>query len=505
MSKFFCGPESFTPDLAPIIGEAPELQNYFVAAGLNSVGILTGGGVGQLVANWIVNGTPDMDVTGFNIDRLHKYQANPEYRAHRVVESLGNVYKCHYPNKGMETGRGVKRSAVHDRLAAKGAYFKDVSGWEGADWFAPLGQTAQIEEYSWGRENWFPNWEAEHRACRESVVLIDMSFMSKFMVQGRDAGQVLNYISTGNVDDEAERITYTQWLSKNGKMEADVTVVKLEAERFLVVATDTMHRHVETWMKRNTPHDAHVVVTDVTSGMSQLNIQGPRSRELLQTLTSQDLSHEAFPFRTAREIDIGYARVICNRITYVGELGYELFIPTEQAVHVYDRIVGAGEDFGLVHAGLKALGSLRMEKGYRDYGHDMDNTDTLLEVGLGFTADLKKPGGFLGKDAVLAQKAEKKLRKRLVQVLVKDPEPLMFHGEIVLRDGKVVADVRAASYGHTLGGAVGLAMVEVEHGSFVDKAYLDSGVWEVDIAGTRYPAEVSLKPMYDPSNARIKM
>lgn len=504
MSKFFCGPESFTPDLAPIVGEAPELKNYFVAAGLNSIGILSGPGLGRLLSHWIINGKPDMDVTGINIDRLHKYQANQQYRAHRVVESLGMVYKCHYPSYSMQTARGVKRSPVHERLAARRAYFKDVSGWEGADWFAPAGVEPKIQQHSWGRQNWFPYWKAEHKACREGVVLVDMSFMSKFLVQGRDAGSALSWISVGNVDGDAGFITYTQWLNEDGKLEADVTVNKLGEDRFLVVATDTAHRHVESWLHAHIPRDAHCFVTDSTGAYAQLNVQGPKSRELMQALTTVDLSNEAFPFRCSREIDIGYARAICVRITYLGELGYELYIPAEQAAHVYDCIVATGEGLGLVHAGLKALNSLRMEKGYRDYGHDMDNTDTVLEAGLGFACDFKKPGGFLGRDAVLAQKAAGPLRRRLAQVMVMDPEPLMYHGEVVLRDGRPVADVRSAAYGHTLGGAVGLAMIESEDGSPVDKAYIDAGRWEVDIAGVRYPAKVSLRPLYDPSGARIK-
>ena len=312
IKKFFCGPESFTPDLRPIVGEAPELKNYFVAAGLNSIGILTGGGLGRVVANWIVNGDPGVDVTGINIDRLHKYQANPEYRRERTIESLGLVYKCHYPTMTPQTARGVKRSAVHDRLAAAGAYFRDVSGWEGADWYAPAGHEPKVEKLSWGRQNWFPWWEAEHRAAREGVILMDMSFMSKFLVQGRDAGRVLNHISANNVDGRPETITYTQWLNERGLLEADLTVTKLDEERFLVVVTDTMHRHAETWMRRHIPEDAHAFVTDVTSGYCQLNVQGPKSRALLQSLTSDDLSNSAFPFRTAREIAIGYARVLLD-------------------------------------------------------------------------------------------------------------------------------------------------------------------------------------------------
>ena len=498
---FFCGPESFTPDLQPVVGEAPELRNYFVAAGLNSIGILTGGGLGRVLAQWITTGRPDVDVTGFNIDRLHRYQTNPEYRATRTVESLGLVYQCHYPNRSMQTARGAKCSPLHERLAAQGAYFRDVSGWEGADWYRPAGVAPFDPPLTWHRPPWFPFWQAEHVAAREGVMLMDMSFMSRFLVQGDDAGRLLDHLSANRVDGTDATITYTQWLDDAGRLQADLTVTKLGAGRFWVVATDTAHRHVETLMRRHFGQQ-HAFVTDITSGYAQLNVQGPRSRELLQTLTSVELSNEAFPFRTAREIDLGFARVMCIRITYVGELGYELHIPAEQAVHVYDRLVAAGADFDLRHAGLKALGSLRMEKGYRDYGHDIDNTDGVLEAGLGFFVDLDKPGGFVGRDAVMAAKAAGPLARRLVQVLVTDPEPLMFHAEVVHRDGEPVGYVRAASYGHTLGGAVGLAMVEARQP--VTQAYLDEGVWEVDIAGRRYPAVTSIKPLYDPEMKRVR-
>ncbi len=499
--KFFCGPESFTADLQPVVGEAPEVRNYFVAAGLNSIGILTGGGLGRAMAHWIVDGRPDIDVTGFNIDRLHTYQATPEYRATRTVESLGTVYLCHYPTKSMQTARGAKTSAFHDRLVAQRAYFRDVSGWEGADWYAPEGREPVVEALSWGRQNWFPYWQEEHEAARSGVVVMDMSFMAKFRVQGRDAGRVLNRVSAADVDGDSGRITYTQWLNEAGRLEADLTVTKLAEDSFVVVASDTAHRHAETWLRRHIG-EAHAFVTDVTSGFAQLNVQGPRSRELLQSLTSVDLSNEAFPFRTAREIDLGFARALCVRITYIGELGYELYIPTEQATHVYDRLVAAGGAYGLRHAGLKALASLRMEKGYRDYGHDIDNTDSVLEAGLGFAVSLDKPGGFIGRDAVLNQKAEGPLRKRLVQLQVTDPEPMLFHAEPVLRDGVALGYVRAASYGFTLGGAVGLAMLQADEP--ITQAWLDAGSWEIDIAGRRWPALASLRPLYDPKNERIR-
>jgi 4-methylaminobutanoate oxidase (formaldehyde-forming) len=402
----------------------------------------------------------------------------------------------------LETARGAKRSPLHDRLIAAGAYFKDVSGWEAPDWYAPVGIEPRVDKHSFQRENWFPYWEAEHKAAREGVILMDMSFMCKFLVQGRDAGACLDYISANRVNGPTGQITYTQWLNKAGKLEADLTVTKLAEEKFFVVVTDTQLRHAEMWMKRHIPHDSHAFVTDVTSAYAQINLQGPRSRELLQSLTTVDMSNDAFPFRAAKEIEIGFARALCVRITYLGELGYELYIPAEQAVHVYDRLVAYGKDFGLRHAGLKALASLRMEKGYRDYGHDIDNTDNAFETGLGFAVALDKPGGFVGVEEAAKQKAAP-LTRRLVQVFVKDPSALMFHAEVVYREGRAVGYVRAASYGHTLGGAVGLAMIEGGHEP-VTPAWLQAGKWEVEIAGKRYPAVVSLKPLYDPEMKKIR-
>jgi 4-methylaminobutanoate oxidase (formaldehyde-forming) len=402
----------------------------------------------------------------------------------------------------MQTARGAKKAAFHDRLVARGAYFRDVSGWEGADWYAPPGTEPIVEKLSWGRQNWFPYWEAEHHAARNGVIAMDMSFMSKFLVQGRDAGPFLDRLSANSVNGDAGVITYTQWLNDGGTLEADLTVTKLDEDRFWVVASDTAHRHAETWMRRHIADDTHAFVTDVTSGYAQLNIQGPRSREVLQAVTDADMANDAFPFRTAREIAIGYARVLCIRITYLGELGYELYIPTEQATHVYDRLVEAGQAAGLRHAGLKALASLRMEKGYRDYGHDIDNTDSVLEAGLGFAVDLDKPGGFIGRDAVLAKKAEGPLTRRIVQILVQDPEPMLFHAEPVWRAGKPVGYVRAASYGFTVGGAVGLVMVEA--GEPLNQAYVEASDWEVEIAGRCYPVTASLRPLYDPKMLRVK-
>jgi 4-methylaminobutanoate oxidase (formaldehyde-forming) len=402
----------------------------------------------------------------------------------------------------MQTARGIKHSAVHGRLVAERACFRDVSGWEGADWFAPQGVEPLVERLSWGRQNWFPYWEAEHRAAREGVVLMDMSFMSKFAVQGRDAARLLERLSANNVTGEPGRITYTQWLNDAGRIEADLTVTRRGEDDFFVVASDSAHRHVETWLRRHVGAHENAFVTDVTSGYAQLNVQGPRSRELMALITHEEMSNEAFPFRTARDIDCGFARALCIRITYLGELGYELYVPTEQALYVYDRIVSAGRSVGLRHAGLKALSSLRMEKGYRDYGHDIDNTDCVLEAGLGFAVDLRHPAQFIGRRAVEAKKAAGPLTRRLVQILLKDPEPLLFHAEVVCRNGIPIGYLRAASYGFTLGGAVGLAMIDA--GEPLDQAYLDGATWDVEIAGRLHPATASLRPLYDPTMSRVK-
>ena len=505
LKKFFCGPESFTPDLRPVVGESPEVKNYFVAAGLNSIGILTGGGLGRAVAHWVMTGRPDVDVTGMHIDRLQPYQATPAYRRTRTVESLGLVYACHYPFKPMKTARDAKRSPLYERLAKQGAFFRDVSGWESADWFAGPGVTPDAGPMGWGRPSWWKQWEAEHRAVREGVALMDMSFMSKFRVEGRDAGRILNVLSANDVDAEAGRITYTQWLNEGGTLEADLTVTKLGDGQYWVVASDTAHRHVEARLKRALA-EHHGFACDVTGGYAQLNVQGPKSRALLQSVTSANLSNEAFPFRCAREIDIGFARVLCVRITYLGELGYELYIPTEQAVHVYDALVEAGAAFDVKHAGLKSLASLRMEKGYRDYGHDIDNTDDPVEVGLGFAVAWDKPGGFVGRDALLARRDARGGRaptRRLVCVLARDPEVMLFHAEVLRRDGVDVGYLRSASYGFTVGGAVGLAMVG-GGGEPVDAAWLAAGEWTVQVGNEIVPATVSLAPMYDPRGERIR-
>ena len=497
----FCGPESFTPDKLFMMGEAPGLKNYFVAAGLNSEGILLGGGVGLAMAHWIVDGLPQVDVTALNVDRTLPFQNTPRYLHDRIKEVLGLTYADHWPFRQKESARGLRKSPLHDRLADAGAFFSESMGWECPAWFAPEGVEPKIE-YAWERQNWFEYNAAEHKAAREGVVLMDLSLMSKFLVQGRDAEKVLNAVSAGNVSIPVGRCVYTPWVNERGTIEADLTITRLAEDTYRVVSSDVIHTHVHQWLKKHIPADAHAFVTDVTSGLAIINIQGPRSRELLSRLTQADVSNEAFPYLTMKEIDLGYALVQALRITYVGELGYELYVPVEFALYVYDALMEAGQDLDLKLAGLQALSSLRLEKAYRDYGHDLDNTDTPLEAGLGFTLDFEKPGGFIGKDALLKQKNEGPCPKRLVQFLIEDPEPLLYHGETIYRDGQRVGYLRSGGYGHTLGGAVGLGYVECPEG--VTAEYIAGGRFEIEIAGVKYPAQASLRPLYDPKNERVK-
>ncbi len=498
---FFNGPESFTPDDRYILGEAPQLGGYFVAAGFNSVGFASGGGAGRAVADWVVDGRPPMDLWEVDIRRFMPFQRNRRYLYERTTETLGLLYEMHWPFRQVETARGIRRSPLHDRLAARNACFGEVYGWERANWYAPAGVEPRYE-YSYGRQNWFPYSAEEHRAVREGVALFDQTSFGKILVQGRDAERVLNRICTADVAIPPGRIVYTQWCNERGGVEADVTVTRLDADRFLVVTTGTQTMRDLDWLRRSIPADARVTVTDVTSGETVIGIMGPRSRELLASMTDADMSNVAFPFGAAREIDLGFAFARAARTTYVGELGWELYIPTEFATHVYDAIVDAGGAFGLRHAGYHALNSLRMEKAYRHWGHDMSDEDSLLEAGLGFTAAWDKPGGFVGREALLAQR-EAGVARRLAVVTLADPEPLMYHNEPLWRDGALVGRITSAMFGHTVGRSIGLGYVRRGDGP-VTADWIAAGSWEVEVAGERLAAGASLRAPYDPTNARIR-
>ncbi|WP_372612511.1 FAD-dependent oxidoreductase [Aquicoccus sp.] len=502
--KFFCGPESFTPDLAPLVGEAPGLRNCWVAAGMNSLGILYGPGIGKMLAHWIVDGRCPVDHTSFNVDRFADGTHNtPAFRRARTPELLAKSFGAHFPNESFKTARGLKRSALHDRLKAAGAYFSESHGWELPDWFAPTPQDATIEAYGWGRQNWFGWHAAEHRAARENAVLMDMSSMSKFLVQGRDACALLSRISCNDVDVAIGRVVYTAWANEAGGFEADLTVTRMAEDRFMVVVGENSHGHTETWMRRHVEPGEFVTITDMTGGITQINLHGPKARTILETVSDADLSNAAFPFMTAQDIDLGFFRVFALRVTYVGELGWELQVPSLHAVQVYDLLVEAGAEHGLRNAGMQTLSSLRLEKAYRDFGVDVDNTDNPIEAGLGFAVKLEKPGGFVGRDALADIKAAGTPRRRMLQFLLSDPEPLLHGNEIIHLDGKPVGYIQVGAYGHTLGGATGIGFVETDTSCTAER--VAAGDWSIEIAGRRYGAKAALKPLLDPKMERVKM
>jgi 4-methylaminobutanoate oxidase (formaldehyde-forming) len=500
IQKFFCGPESFTPDVRYHIGKVPEVDNCWVSAGLNSIGLQSAGGIGKVMAEWIRDGHPPVDLWEVDVRRNMPFQGNRQYLRERVSESLGLLYATHFPFRQYETARGARKSAIHDRLVAAGACHGEAFGWERPNWYAPDGVEAKYE-YSYGRQNWFEHSAAEHRAVRDGVGFFDQSSFAKFRLEGRDALKVLNPVCANDIDVAPGRIVYTQWLNERGGIEADLTVTRLADDVFLIVTAAETETRDYYWLRRHIPDDANCVLTNVTSGAGVISIMGPRSRELLQALTPDDMSHAAFPFATSREIELGYGLVRASRITFVGELGWELHVPTEFMQNIYDEIVAAGKEFGLVHAGYHALNSLRMEKGYRHWSHDITDEDTPLEAGLDFVVKFDKSGGFVGRDALIAQR-EAGVSRRLLQFRLTDPEPLLYHNEPVWRDNEIVGHITSGAYGHTLGGCIGLGYVNVAPGSPPEAAL--QGSFEIEVAGERYAAEASLRPMYDPDNSRIR-
>ena len=500
LQKFFCGPESFTPDVRYHIGQAPELENCYVAAGLNSIGLQSAGGVGKVLSEWIREGRPPADLWEVDVRRNQPFQRNRRYLQARVSESLGLLYATHYPFRQFETGRGVRRSPLYDRLCAAGACHGEAAGWERPNWYAPKGVKAEYA-YSYGRQNWFEHAAAEHRAVREGAGLFDQSSFAKFRLEGPDAAQTLNQVCANEVDVPPGRIVYTQWLNERGGIEADLTVTRLAEDCFLIVtaaATEVRDFH---WLKQHVPAEARCVLTNVTSGLGVISVMGPKSRELLQGLTPDDLSEDAFPFAASRGIELGCALVRASRITYVGELGWELYIPTEFTLGVYEAIVEAGAASGLAHAGYHALDSLRMEKAYRHWGHDITDEDTPLQAGLGFAVKFDKPGGFIGREALLRQR-EQGIDRRLLQFKLRDPQPLLYGNEPIWLDGALVGYVRSGAYGHSLGAALGLGYVDAQP----ERSWpeLAAAEFAIEVAGARCAADASLKPMHDPEGRSIR-
>jgi glycine cleavage system T protein len=500
IQKFFCGPESFTPDVRYHLGEAPELKNCFVAAGMNSIGLQSAGGIGKVMAEWIRDGHPPADLWEVDVRRNMPFQGNRKYLQERVSETLGLLYATHWPFRQYETARGARKSALHDRLVEKGACHGESFGWERPNWYAPPGVKPEYI-YSYQRQNWFEHSAAEHLAVRETVGLFDQSSFAKFRLEGPDAAATLNQVCANNIDVADGRIVYTQWLNERGGIEADLTVTRLARDCYMIVGGAETEVRDFSWLKRHIPEDARCVLTNVSSGMGVISLMGPNSRALLQHLTPADMSHQAFPFATSREIELGYALVRASRLTYVGELGWELYIPTEFMVGVYDEICSVGESFGLVHAGYHALNSLRMEKGYRHWGHDITDEDSPLEAGLGFAVKLEKSGGFIGREALLQQK-EQGVERKLVQFQLDDPKPLLYHNEPIWRDGEIAGYISSGAYGHTLGSCVGLGYIKRSDRN--DKEDWISGSFEIEVAGRRFSANPSLAPLFDPKNEKIR-
>jgi 4-methylaminobutanoate oxidase (formaldehyde-forming) len=493
-------PESFTPDNAYMLGEAPGVKNFFVAAGMNSVGIASAAGSGKALAQWIDQGYPEEDLWSVDIRRFYGWQANPRYLYDRTTEAVGLLYADHWPFNQRTTARNVRRTPFHDRLAQRGACFGEVAGWERANWFAPQGVKAGYV-YSWGRQNWFEYSAAEHMAVRENVGVYDLSSMAKFLVQGRDSLAELQRICGNNLDVPDGKVVYTQFINQRGGIEADVTVTRLNEDRYFIVTPGATGTRDFDWIRRHLREEAHAFLTDVTSAYTMLAVMGPRARDLLSTLTDADLSNEAFPFATAQQIDVAYARPIVMRMSFVGELGWELYIPTEFSNNVFDTLMREGEKFDLKLVGLHALDSLRLEKGYRHWGADITPDDTPFEAGLGFCVKLDK-GDFIGKDALVKQ-TELGLTRKLVIFTLEDPEPLLYHDEPILRNGVKVSENTHGAYAHFLGSAIGMGYLE--NPDEIDDEWILSGKYQIDVEGKLIAARVHLNAPYDPESKRVRM
>ena len=494
------GPESFTPDGKYIIGEMPEIRNLFVCAGFNSVGIVSSGGAGKAIAEWIAAGEATMDLMDVDVQRFTALQGRPKYLQERVKETVSWTFSMHWPNLQPEKPRGVRRSPLHDQLAKRNACFADAAGWERPNWFAPDGMEP-VYQYSFGRQNWFDAAAAEHQAVRERVGLIDITSFSKLLLRGAEALNLLQYLCTKDLDIAIGRIVYTLMTNARGGIECDVTITRTGTDEFLIYCGAGVVTRVRNRITRNIQPSQSVLLDDVTSGTGVIAIMGPESRKLLSRLTSADLSNEAFPFLTSQTIDLSYAPCRASRVTFSGELGWELNIPTEYCAGIYEDLIAAGADLGGSDVGFHALDSLRIERGYRHWGHDIGPKDTVLEAGLGFAVDAQKPMDFIGRDAIAAQK-QSGVKSRLVIFVLDDPEPVLLHGEPIRRNGKMVGYVTSAAYGHTVGAAI--AMGYVSDKGIVDADFVHSGSYEIEIIGKYWSATASLSAPVDPKGIRMR-
>ena len=494
---FFNGPESFTPDDAYHLGLAPEMDNVWVAAGFNSIGIQSAGGAGMALSQWMDSGEKPFDLGDVDISRMQPFQGNKHYLFERSKETLGLLYADHYPYRQKATARGVRRTPFHEHLKQNNAVFGEIAGWERANWFADEGQTPEYQ-YTWKRQNWFENSKREHMAVRENVGMYDMSSFGKIRVEGRDAERFLNFVCGADMSVPVGKIVYTQFLNTTAGIEADVTVTRLSETAYLVVTPAATRLADETLMRRHLG-DLNVVITDVTSSEGVLAIMGPNARKVLQSVSPNDFSNDTNPFGTAQEIELGMGLARAHRVSYVGELGWELYISSDMAAHAFETLLEAGQSHGLKLCGMHMMDSCRIEKGFRHFGHDITAEDHVLEAGLGFAVS-KTKSDFIGRDAV-NRKRDEGLQSRMVQFKLTDPDPLLYHNEPILRDGDIVGYLSSGNYGHALGGAIGLGYVPCPGET---PAQLLASNFEIDVAGTKVKAEASLKPMYDPTGERTK-
>ena len=507
--QFFNGPESFTHDNRYMLGEVPEVAGLFVACGFNSVGIQSAGGAGMALAEWIVGGAPPFDLWDVDVRRVFPWQSTRSFIIPRVAETLGLLYADHFPYRQFASSRGVRHSPAHEQLAARGAYFGEVAGWERPHWFLPDDEAARGRRPeahdTWGRPRWHDYAAAEHMAVRTGVGLFDMSPFGKIRVEGADAEAVLQRVCANDVAVAPGRIVYTQWLNERGGIEADVTITRLTDTAFLVVTGAATLRRDLSWLKRHICDRAHCVAIDVSSGEACLAVMGPKARDFLQALTPDDISNAALPFATQRTIELGMAHARAHRISYVGELGYELFVPTEFARHLLAVVLEAGRPWGLRPAGLLAMDSLRLEKAYRHFGHDIGDEDHVLEAGLGFAVKTDKRrgrfGDFIGREAVV-RKREAGLARRLLQFKLADPAQFLFHNEAIVRDGRIVGHLSSGGFGHALGVAVGLGYVPCQQGENLE--HMLKSRYEIEVAGRRCEAVATLRPFYDPTGLRLQ-
>ena len=491
--KFYNGPESFTPDNQFVMGSAPGVAGYFVGAGFNSVGIASAGGAGRALAEWVVEGEVTSDLVAVDIQRFARFHGNNRWLRSRVAEVLGLHYAVPWPNREMETARPFRCSPLHDRLAARGASYGSKMGWERPNYFAPEGSPTDLA-YSWGKPPWLDWSAAEQRATREAVAVFDQTSFSKYVVDGPGALDGLQWVCANDVDVPLGRAVYTPLLDERGRYQSDLTVTRVAASEFLLVSSSATTVRDQDWIRRHLPDGCDARVRDVTTSYAVLGVMGPRSRTLLERLTDADLSDESFPFATSREIPLGDAIVRATRMTYVGELGWELMVPVELAAGVYDALMREGADLGVTDAGYYAIESLRLEKGYRAFARELTPDYGPVEAGLVFATALNGDKDFLGRAALAAHRsslAEGGPRRRLVSFVVDDAHPMLWGGELLLRDGIPAGQVTSAAWGATVGACVGLGYVRAD--GPVTQAWLDDAVFEVDVAGERFVVHTTLK------------